>query len=54
MLLYKYLYAKEMVENTEFLEKNILEVNFNNSVSFSSYTSTVWAYSITLQSYEYL
>jgi len=36
------------MDNTEFLENNILEVNFDNGVYFSSYTSTVRAYGITL------
>ena len=36
------------MDNTEFLENNILEVNFDNGVFFASYTSTLRAYSITL------
>jgi len=36
------------MDNTEFLENNILEVNFDKDVLFSSYTSSVRAYSITL------
>jgi len=36
------------MDNTEFLENNILEVNIDNGVFFSLHSSTVRAYSITL------